>query len=110
MNETILVPTTLADGTSLMIEATRLDRDGFESTKFEAKSFESVIAAISGIGLAVRAGLERVRPTKASVELGLEIGLESGQLTALLVKGSGKANIKITLQWESSDAAAEGED
>ena len=50
--------------------------------------------------LAVQAALVKVKPAKASVELGLEVGLEAGQLTALLVKGSGKANLKITLTWE----------
>jgi hypothetical protein len=32
--------------------------------------------------------------------VGLGVGVEAGQLTALLVKGSGKANLKITLTWE----------
>ncbi len=48
----------------------------------------------------MHSALARVKPTKASVELGLEIGVEAGQLTALLVKGTGKANLKITLQWD----------
>ena len=43
--------------------------------------------------------LQKVKPRAASVEFGLEIGIESGQLTALLVKGTGTANLKITLEW-----------
>jgi hypothetical protein len=31
--------------------------------------------------------------------LGLEVGLESGNLTALLVKGTGTANLKLILEW-----------
>ena len=42
---------------------------------------------------------QKVKPRKASVELGLEVGLESGHLTALLVKGTGTANLKLTLEW-----------
>jgi len=38
------------------------------------------------------------------VEFGLEVALESGQLTAVLVKGSAKANLKITLEWASNSS------
>ena len=31
--------------------------------------------------------------------LGIEVAVESGQLTALIVKGSGKANLEITMEW-----------
>ena len=30
---------------------------------------------------------------------GVQVGIESGKLTALLVKGTGNANLKITLEW-----------
>ncbi|MFJ9560108.1 CU044_2847 family protein [Streptomyces fuscichromogenes] len=43
--------------------------------------------------------LTRVRPKKVTVEFGCEIGVESGKLTAVLVKGSAKANVKIVLEW-----------
>jgi hypothetical protein len=45
--------------------------------------------------------LKRVGPSKASIEFSIEVGLESGKLTALLVKGSGKANFKIALSWDN---------
>lgn len=38
------------------------------------------------------------------MEFGLEVALESGQLTAVLVKGSAKANLKITLEWASNSS------
>lgn len=47
--------------------------------------------------------LQKVKPKKASVKFGMEMALESGQLTALVVKGSGKANLEITLEWEHQD-------
>jgi hypothetical protein len=31
----------------------------------------------------------------------MELAIESGQLTAIIVKGSGKANLEITLEWET---------
>jgi hypothetical protein len=59
------------------------------------------IALIPTISLSGR----YLKPHKASVEFGLEVALEAGQLTALLVKGSGTSNLKITLEW--SEASSE---
>jgi hypothetical protein len=42
-----------------------------------------------------------LKPQRFEVELGFEIGVESGTLTAFLVKGTGKANLKVTLEWKS---------
>jgi hypothetical protein len=61
--------------------------------------FEEIQNAIEGIGEMVIAALSKIRPQKAVVEFGIEVGLESGQLTALLVKGNAKSNLKITLEW-----------
>jgi Trypsin-co-occurring domain 1 len=33
------------------------------------------------------------------VKIGFEVAVESGQLTALIVKGSGKANLEISMEW-----------
>ncbi|VVJ18360.1 Uncharacterised protein [Amycolatopsis camponoti] len=49
---------------------------------------------------AVLGGLGKVKPAKVGVEFGCEIGVESGQLTAILVKGTAKANVKVTLEWK----------
>ncbi|HJZ54195.1 MAG TPA: CU044_2847 family protein [Gemmataceae bacterium] len=95
---TQLVTVTLPNGHPMQVEARPIDR--LEGTGFEAKKFDGVIGAIEGIALAVQAALAKAKPAKASVELGLEVGVEAGQLTALLVKGGGKANLKVTLSWE----------
>ncbi|MET7989727.1 CU044_2847 family protein [Amycolatopsis sp. NPDC005232] len=49
---------------------------------------------------AVTAGLTKVKPTKVTIEFGCEVGLESGKLTAILVKGTAKANLKVTMEWQ----------
>ena len=98
--ETRIVSVILPNGETLLVETEA--RQTLESTGFAAAKFEGVIDAIEGIALGVQSALAKVKPSKASVELGLEIGVEAGQLTALLVKGTGKANLKITLQWEYS--------
>jgi hypothetical protein len=40
-----------------------------------------------------------VQPKKATVEFGVEVTVKSGKLTALIVEGEGKGNLKITLEW-----------
>jgi hypothetical protein len=66
----------------------------------EPQSIAIVRDAIKGLAEVVHEALESVGPNKATVEFGLEVGVESGKLTALWVKGTGKANLKITLSWE----------
>lgn len=101
-----LVPVSLPNGARVRVEVTDLGgAGGFESAGFDAYKFDGVIAAVEGIASAVQTALEKVGPKKASVELGLELGVEAGQLTALLVKGTGKANLKIILHWEGDGAA-----
>jgi hypothetical protein len=96
--KTQLVTVSLPNGQSAQIEASVID--SLEGPGFEPRKCDGVIGGIEGIALAVQAALAKVKPARTSVELGLEIGLEAGQLTALLVKGSGKANLKVTLHWD----------
>ncbi len=92
------VPVTLPNGQLVQVEVTVPET--LEAVAFQAKSFDGVIGAIEGIAMAVQQALAKVKPKKATVELGLEVGVEAGQLTALLVKGTGKANLKVSLTWE----------
>jgi hypothetical protein len=61
--------------------------------------FGQVESAVESLTAAMSRAIAKAKPTKASVEFGVEVGIESGALTAVLVKGTGKANLKITLEW-----------
>lgn len=97
---TEIIKTELANGAIVHIQATALG--GEEEVGFTLLSFKGVTDAIEGIVELVDKTLRKVKPRKACVEFGLEIALESGQLTALLVKGSGTSNLQITLEWGES--------
>lgn len=99
---TEIIKAELANGTIIYIRATSLG--GEEEVIFTLPSFKHVTDAIEGIAESIVATLQKVKPQKACVEFGLEIALESGQLTALLVKGSGTSNLKITLEWDGSSS------
>ncbi|MGH3040162.1 MAG: CU044_2847 family protein, partial [Gaiellaceae bacterium] len=64
--------------------------------------------AIEAITETVLDALRKAKPDKAVVELGLDLALESGALTALIVKGKGSAALTITLEWTSGQSGADG--
>jgi hypothetical protein len=64
--------------------------------------FEQVTELLASIASGIGDTLEKAKPKKAAVELGVEFGLEAGELVALIAPGTGKANLKICLEWERS--------
>ncbi|HWU00187.1 MAG TPA: CU044_2847 family protein [Terriglobales bacterium] len=100
---TTFVPISVANG-RLGIEVTELDGAQIQGPDKEVagipeQTLSSVMNAIEGIASDVAGVLSRVNPSEATIEFGVEVGLEAGQLTALLVKGTGKANFSISLKW-----------
>lgn len=93
-----VIETRLSDGTIIHVQATLLGGEE-KVVRRGVPSFEGVTKAIEGIAESVMKTLRKVQPHKASVEFSLEVALESGQLTAFLVKGSSTANLKVTLEW-----------
>jgi hypothetical protein len=104
---TEIIPVKFAKDVIVRVESTLLG--GEERVAFEVASFKEVTDAIEAIAISVVEALRKIKPHKAAVEFGLEIAVESGQLTALLVKGSGKANLKITLEWSQQLPEQDGD-
>ncbi len=86
----------LEDGTPIYIEVVQ---SGREDVAFDVKSFKPVAESIESIVKAVAEPIRKASPTKASIKFGLEIGIEQGSLVAMIVRGTGKANLEITLEW-----------
>ncbi len=98
-----IIKAKLENGAIVHVEARSLG--GQEEVAFTVLPFEGVTDAIESIAASIVTTLEKVKPKKASVEFGIEVALESGQLTALLVKGSGTSNLKITLEWGDTSSS-----
>jgi len=62
-------------------------------------SFQEFSNLISKVAENIKTSIDKAKPDKATVEFGISLGLEAGQLTALIVKGTGEANLKVTLEW-----------
>jgi hypothetical protein len=86
----------------LQIEATARGETEVSASRktFSREELANVMQTIEGFAETLQQSLSKLKPQKATVEFGVEIGAESGQLTALIVKGTGSANLKVTLEWE----------
>lgn len=96
-SRTEFVPVQINNNVQVMVEATVVGTE--EDVAIDIRPFQDVTDAIEAITSAMVQTLEKVRPDKASVEFGIEIGVQSGKLTTLIVQGSSKGNMKITLEW-----------
>jgi hypothetical protein len=67
---------------------------------------DHVCALLSDVANAVGNALAKASPSKATVELGVEFGIQEGKLVALIARGSGKANLKIGLEWTPARPAS----
>lgn len=100
------VPVQLPNGATVKFEVTQTGR---EDVSFDPKQFQPVADAIEGVVQMIAIPIQKARPKKATVKFGMELAIESGQLTAVVVKGSGKAILEITLEWERSDKSDKAE-
>jgi hypothetical protein len=94
---TRIVDVQLPNGAVIKVEASLIGEQKVGLLK--QFSFEDVSKTLEAIATELQATIAKVKPKKSTVKFGIELGVESGELTALLVKGSGKANLEITLEW-----------
>lgn len=87
------IPVKLKNGRIIRVEVTQTGREDV------ALGAASVTDALEGIVQAIAETINQANPTKATVKFGLEIAVESGNLIAILGKGSTKANLEIALEW-----------
>lgn len=97
---TKIIPIELSDGTVVKVEATPI---GEQRIAYQRRPFQDAASIIKSIAREIAGTIQdiqqEVKPDKFSVTLGLKIAIESGQLTTLIVKGAGEANLEITMEW-----------
>ncbi len=99
--QTVRFPVQLPNGASIKIETAQIGGQKDVSSSLNIKPLLEISEAIEGIVQAISAPIQKVKPKKATIKFGLELAMESGQLAAIIVKGTGKANLEITLEWEN---------
>jgi hypothetical protein len=100
-----LVTVDMGEGRTILIDA-RIDSEPDPERRVSIRQkvpFDGVAESIDAISSRIVGALQRAKPDRATVEFGLDVGVESGQLTSMLVKGSGTATIKVTLEWGTQE-------
>lgn len=96
--QTVRIPVQLPNGATAKIEVAHIGNQE-QDVGFNLKSLTEIGDVIEGIVQAVAIPIQKAKPQKATVKFGIELAIESGQLAAVIVKGSGKANLEIALEW-----------
>lgn len=92
---------TLTSSTADEVYLEVLSRGGREKVGLtDSIPFERITTILEGVAEHLGKALEKARPTKAIAELGVEFALQEGKLVALIARGSGKANLKVSLEWD----------
>jgi hypothetical protein len=99
-----LVKADLGQGRVIQIEVQSASDPEANVSIRDVVSFSGLVDSIEGIAESMTEALRKAKPDKATVEFGVDVGVESGGLTALLVKGTGTATVKITLEWAAASA------
>ena len=85
-----------------LVRAMELDNGGVVAEKVgwrDAFDLGHVTGMLEGVAAAVRAGLEKAKPSRAMVELGIDLVVKDGMLTGMLVSAGAAASLKVTLEW-----------
>jgi hypothetical protein len=99
--DTRVVEVELPNGATTLVRAVEVEGIGATKTGLRDKfKFDEVAETLEGITDAIKATLAKVTPDKVSVELGIELALKAGKLTALIVEGGGRGALTVTLEWE----------
>lgn len=108
--ESKIVEVQLPNGGVALVQSSQVD-GGATKTGIEKLDFRGVAKTLEGIATVVQGAIANAAPTKASVELGLDLAVKSGMLVGLIVDGETSASLKVTLEWErghdtTADSAA----
>ncbi|MET8254056.1 CU044_2847 family protein [Micromonospora sp. NPDC005197] len=103
---TIIVPAQL-DDTRVFVAALDLDGSATDGREVDVAGVETslteVVAGIRTFANAVANELRESDVTKATIEFGCEIALQSGSFFAVLGKASNKSAFKVALEWSRAD-------
>lgn len=106
MGETKIIKVKVGEGKEIAIEAALLEVTTSELTEarmgaINLPDMSSVCESIEAFASSINSTIAKVKPTKATVEFGFNIGVDnSNKVSAFLVSGKAEASINISLEWE----------
>jgi len=88
----------LDDGGTMVVVAEPVG-ETLVSAKDVVAKLGTITSSIERVSHEVLDAVRRAGPSKATVELGFGLAVESGQVVALFGKGRGEASIRVILEW-----------
>jgi hypothetical protein len=95
-----LISAELPGGGTVSVRAVNLG-GATDVSALDHLSLKDVADSIQEIAATIGDALKKATPRKASVTFGIEVAVQAGKLTSLLVQGSGTATLNVTLEWGS---------
>lgn len=90
----------LSNGASCLFEIDRIDGRESVSALNKVFNFSQVTDQLKEISQQLSKSFTNLGNSKTILEFGVQVDVESGNLTSMIVRGSANANIKIILEWE----------
>lgn len=100
-----IAPIQLPNGDIVHAEITVLSSE--EQVAFSHLKLDQIRSVLEGVATVVSSSVDKLRPSRTTVEVSLELAVEGGKLTALIAQGSAKASLKVTLEWSGRPTVAE---
>lgn len=97
-----VVEVTLPNGVQAYVTVNEVEGSGATKTSAKEFNFDTVIEALKGFSDVVHKSFAAAAPTKTTLNIGIELAVKSGNLTALLVSGGAKGALDVTLEWDRS--------
>ena len=97
-NKTQPVKVTLANGTTVIVQAQSVA--GEAPVGIKSVPFDKIASAVEGVTQSLTEVWKKAKPSRASVEFGVDFAWDTGELLAMFVDGSASASMKITLEWD----------
>lgn len=105
---TRVVEVELPNGATALVRAREFEGGGARKVGWEDRfDFKGVAETLEGVADALRTSLAKARPSKVTVELGVELAVKSGKLIGLIVEGEGGGSFTVTLEWGGEQPASE---
>jgi hypothetical protein len=100
-----MIPVVLPSGKEILLASSSadapdpaLDEAPYRDVSFRP-DFRELVNVAAEIGHLLREGIEKIQPTKATVELSVGVDAKTGMITAFFVEGGANGAIKICLEW-----------
>ncbi|MFD4655792.1 CU044_2847 family protein [Kitasatospora sp. NPDC058444] len=97
----------LGDGTTILVLARTADGSEAGPTDVglrQAMSFTAVAGAVRRLSSELHDAVRAARPDEVEIEFGLELGIKSSRLLAVLADGESKATFQVRLKWTGNSS------